>query len=103
MSNKLLFTDEQFEALEDLAACNYPPQSIALYFDLSKDEFMKVWKDKDSLIRYHYNRGKLVADFEIAQKRLQNARNGNLTADQIHVKETKQRRLEDLKEQVLFG
>lgn len=95
-------TTEHYEVIEKMAGCNYSPANIALYLNLPEKGFLAAWADKKSAIRHHYDRGQLVADFEISRKRLENAMAGNLTADQQHQKETEKRRVEDVKKQILF-
>lgn len=97
------FTEEEYESIEDLAACNYSPQRIATYLSVDKAQFMSAWFDRTSQVRFHYDKGQLTAEFEIAQKRLENAKSGNLTADQQHSKELEARRVADIKQQLLFG
>lgn len=95
-------TTEESETLEKMAACNYSPEKIALYLTIPEKEFMREWHNRDSEIRHHYDRGQLVADFEISRKRLENATAGNLTADQQHQKEIEKRRTEDVKKEILY-
>jgi hypothetical protein len=96
-------TEEEYEAIEDLAACNYSPVRISKYLDVDKAKFLSAWYNKESEVRLRYDKGQLQAEFIIAQKRLENAKNGNLTADQQHTKEVERRKTEDIKHQILFG
>lgn len=97
------FTEEEYESIEDLSACNYSPQRIAMYLSVDKADFLSAWFDSTSLIRFHYDKGQLTAEFEIAQKRLENAKKGNLTADQQHANELEKRRVENIKLKLLYG
>ncbi len=96
-------SQEEFEDIEDLAACNYSPQQIAKYLDIPKADFMNAWKNPKHLVRHHYDKGQLAADFEINQKALETAKAGNLTAMQIYQKNRDLVKLENLKSQILFG
>lgn len=91
------------ETIEKLAGCNYGPRDIAKYLDLPFKEFLAAWKDKESVIRYHYERGRLVADFEVNEKLLDNAKSGNITAAQIYFKSAEEKKVESLKEEIFYG
>ena len=41
ISNPLKLSDEEFETIENLAACNYTPEQIALYLDVNFNSFEK--------------------------------------------------------------
>jgi hypothetical protein len=103
MPEDVRLSQEEFEQIEDLAACNYSPQQIAKYLDIPKPDFMQAWLNKNQPVRHHYDRGQLVADFEINQKALETAKAGNLTAMQIYQKNREQVRMQNLREQILFG
>lgn len=96
-------SQEELEEIEVMAACNYSPEKIALKLDVDKAEFMKAWFNKESLVRYHYERGQLVADFEINQKQLDNAKAGNITAAQVYFKESEAQKVENLKKHIFYG
>lgn len=96
-------SQEELEEIEVMAACNYSPEKIAMKLDVDKAEFMKAWYNKESLVRYHYDRGQLVADFEINQKQLDNAKSGNITAAQIYYKNAKAQKVENLKKKIFYG
>ncbi|WP_417200109.1 hypothetical protein [Bizionia sp.] len=96
-------SQEELEEIEVMAACNYSPEKIALKLDVDKAEFMKAWYNRESLVRYHYDRGQLVADFEINQKQLDNAKSGNITAAQIYFKNAQAQKVENLKKQIFYG
>lgn len=99
----LVFSDEELQQIEDLAASNYSPEKIALYFSLDKKEFLKLYNDRGSLVRFHYDRGTLVAEFEINQKQLELAKSGNITAAQIFLKESENNRVRNILRKTLFG
>lgn len=96
-------SQEDFEIIEDLSATNYGPDQIATYLSLDKLDFRKEWENPESKIRFHYDRGRLTADFEINQKLLENAKSGNITAAQIFEKNMERIAVENLKEQIYFG
>ncbi|OBQ56099.1 hypothetical protein JJL45_05200 [Tamlana sp. s12] len=100
---KLKFSQEEYEQIEDLSAVNYSPERIAKYLSVDKKAFLELWYDKTSLVRYHYDRGELVAQFEINQKQLENAKKGNITSAQIHFKIAEENRVENIKKQVFYG
>ena len=103
MPEDVRLSQEEFEQIEDLAACNYSPEQIAKYLDIRKADFMDAWYNHKHPVRHHYDRGQLVADFEINQKALETAKAGNLTAMQIYQKNRDSVHLENLKKQILFG
>lgn len=100
---KLLITDEEITIIEELSGCNYSPEKIALYLDADKKEFMKMWREKDSLVRVAYDRGKLVASYEVNRKQKENAQSGNITAAQIFLKESKEEEAKNVLHNILFG
>ena len=103
MPEDVRLSQEEFEQIEDLAACNYSPEQIAKYLDIQKADFMAAWYNHNHPVRIHYDRGQLVAEFQINQKALETAKAGNLTAMQIYQKNRETVKLENLKKQILFG
>jgi len=104
---RLLNPDEvpdltQEEIIEQLAACNYSPKQIAQYLELDAAAFISKYEDKESDVRHHYDKGRLVAEFEINQKLLENAKSGNITAAQIFEKNRDRVHVENLKQQIFF-
>ena len=99
----LKFSDEELTSIEDLAASNYSPEKIAVYLDVHKKAFMELWYDKNSIVRYHYDRGQLVSEFEINQKQLELAKAGNITATQIFLKTAEETKINNIRKQILFG
>lgn len=100
---KLIITDDEMNTISDLSACNYSPDKIALYMGADLNEFMKLWRMKDSLVRVAYDRGKLESSFKINQKQLENAQSGNITAAQIFLKESKEEEAKSMLYKILFG
>ncbi|MDM1529010.1 hypothetical protein [Myroides odoratimimus] len=101
--NELRFSDEEYEMIEDLAGCNYSPEKIALYLDVDKKAFMKLWFDKHSLVRTSYDRGALKAEFEVNKQQKLLAQAGNITAAQIFLKESKEQEAKNNLHNILFG
>nr|WP_317631392.1 hypothetical protein [uncultured Flavobacterium sp.] len=102
-SVRLVFSDEELVQIEDLAAVNYSPEKIAKYLDVDKQQFMKLWYNKDSDVRMAYDKGQLTSEFLINQKQLELAKSGNITAAQVFFKESQQNKIANIRNQVLFG
>lgn len=103
MINELRFSDEELQHIEDLAGCNYSPEKIALYLDVNKKEFMKLWYKKDSVVRISYERGRLQAEYEVNKQQKLLAQAGNITAAQIFLKESKEQEAKNNLYNILFG
>lgn len=97
------FTEEEYSEIEDLAGLNYSLSQIALYLGVSPKDFIKVYNNTESLIHYHYNRGRLISEIEINRKLKDNAVAGNITAAQIFQKEAKRIQVENIRNKTLFG
>lgn len=100
---ELKFSDEEYTAIHDLAGCNYSPDHIALYLEVDKKSFLQLWYDKDSEVRKHYERGKLIAEFNINNKQKELAEKGNITAAQIFLKEAEKNEVNNIRNRILFG
>lgn len=100
---EIRLTDEELTAIEDLSGCNYSPAEIALYLNQPKKEFIAEWNKKESVVRLAYDRGKLVAKFEVNLKQKENSRSGNITAAQIFLKESKEEEAKNVLHKILFG
>jgi hypothetical protein len=99
----LKFSEEEFTSIEDLAGCNYSPEKIALYLQVDKQAFMRLWYDKESTVRVAYERGKLVSEFNINNKQKELANAGNITAAQIFLKEAERTEVNNNRNRILFG
>lgn len=97
------FSDEELTSIEDLAACNYSPEKIALYLDVDKKGFLQTWYNKESYVRQAYERGKLVTDFNISNKQKELAVAGNITAAQIFIGLREATEVERIRDQILYG
>lgn len=100
--NPLLLSEEQFQTIEDLAACNYSPAQIATLLEVGEAVFAKMCFDPETEIYRRYQKGILQSSFEINQKLLENARKGNITAAQQFEKNREAVKIENLK-QKFFG
>lgn len=104
MSKELItLDDDKLEQIEQLSGHNYSPEKIALYLDVDKELFMKLWYDKQSKVRYAFDKGQLVSEFNVMNKQKQLAESGNITAAQIFLKEKETQKIENIRNHVLFG
>ncbi len=92
--------DEQYEEIEKLSGCSYSPEKIAMYLDVPKDWFLKEWNDKDSKIRYHYDRGLLITQATSDMKLVDAAKTGNITAYQQVLKQQFFQKIDNKKKQM---
>ena len=100
---ELKFSEEEYTSIHDLAGCNYSPEKIALYLDVDKKAFLELWYQKESAVRQAYERGKLVADFNISNKQKELAEAGNITAAQIFIGLREVTEVERIRDQILYG
>lgn len=101
IQNDLELTEEQYETIEKLAGVNYGPKDIAMYLSLDLEKFLWACKNPDHKINYHYARGVLVAQFEVDNKLLDNAKSGNITATQEYKKASDKKKFENHKKRIL--
>ena len=99
----LKFSEEEYTSIQDLAACNYAPEKIAMFLEVEKKTFMKVWYDNNSRVRKSYELGKLTAEFEIQNAQKELAKKGNITAAQIFLKEAEKNEINNIRNRILFG
>lgn len=95
-------TDKQKADIERMGAINYSLKRVALYLGFRTEDVMKEYQDEESDLRYHYERGQLIAQADIDLEVMKSAKDGNLTATQIYKRSEKQNRLNNLKNE-LFG
>lgn len=100
---ELRFSEEELTTIEDLSGNNYSPERVALYLEVDKKDFMRVWYQKESEVRQRYDRGQLVSEFLVNQKQHELAKAGNITAAQIFLKESEKNRITNLRNLILFG
>jgi len=99
--NPLKFSDEEFETIENLAACNFTPKNMALYLDVDEILFESEYLNPTSKVRHHFNKGVLSAQFEKDNQILENAKSGNITAYQESNKASEKRAFENHKHRIL--
>lgn len=99
----LTFSDDEYTDIHNLAGCNYSPEKIALYLDVDKKAFLQMWNDKDTEVRKAYERGKLMAEFNINNKQKELAEAGNITAAQIFLKEAERTEVSNIRNRILFA
>ena len=100
---ELKFSEEELAQIEALSGAGYSPEKITMYLDVDKKKFLKEWKNKDTIVRYHYDRGLLLDSAAIAMKLAENAKGGNITAIQQLDKIQRAQRVENLKKKYLYG
>lgn len=96
-------TEEQIETLEKLAGINYSPEEIAMYFGIDEDIFLQWFNEPIFSLKYHYNRGKLIAKATIDIALLDSAKTGNITAAQMVKKAITAKEHDDFKKRLLNG
>lgn len=64
---------------------------------------MRAWRDETSMVRKYYDIGELQNKLAVNQKLANNAEAGNITAAQILQKTEREKNVENLKEQMLYG
>ena len=97
------FTEDQIEAIERLAGVNYTVDQIAMYLDVPPGDLQEQFDDEDSDFRFHYDRGKLIAQAKIDMQTQGSAEKGNLTAAQTLEKIRQSRHFENMRDKMLYG
>jgi len=98
---ELKLSQEEYETIENLAACNYSPTQIAIYLSADKEELIRQCNKPDSLVKHHFDKGVLTAQFEVDNKILETAKSGNITAAQELKKLQDKRQFENHKMRIL--
>lgn len=101
--NSLKLSDEELDSVHRLASCNFSPEKIALYLDQDKKNFLSEWYNPESQLRIFYNRGMMEREFNLIDKQGELGESGNITAAQIFLKESERVKIENLRNQCLFG
>lgn len=101
-SGNLALTEEQLESISELAGCNYAPDDIALFLGIPAAMFRKVWKDEESEVRYRYDYGKAQTQAQIHISQTKSAKEGNVTAAQLHDKFSQRLQFENAKKKHLY-
>ena len=99
----LKFSEEEYTAIYDMAGCNYSPEKVAMNLEVDKKAFLQLWYDKNSEVRKQYDRGILIAEFNINNKQKELAEKGNITAAQIFLKEAEKNEVNNIRNRILFG
>lgn len=71
------------KAIRKLASGNMAPSDIAIKLGINKAAFMRIWRDKDSVIRDEYEAGRLDIEAAKAKQLKKQIKKGNITAIQI--------------------
>lgn len=91
---------ETLEHIEKLAGGNMAPNMIARRLCIPIKDFMRVWREEDSLIREAYERGRLRMDEVKAESLEFQMRTGNSIAVQIHNQEARDAEFEAAKREI---
>jgi len=102
-------TNEQLKTIEQLGGLHYSPEKIAMYLELDKNEFISAFNTTENdpqyhsgNIRYHYDRGLLLAQTEVDKANLKRARDGNLTSVAQFKKDVTIQNFENAKRRILY-
>lgn len=102
-------TPAQLREVENLAAINYSIKQIAQYLDVDYKLFQKSFtistEDPDyrqGNVRYHFDRGVLMAQAELDKANLRRAKDGNISSLQQWKKDATAQKLQNLKRQVYY-
>lgn len=82
-------TQPDFEAITEMAEQNYGPSDIARALQVSRRDFLYLWRDKTSRVREAYELGRLQIDITKSEKLINMINTENTTAIQIHEKRAK--------------
>ena len=101
---------EQLDLVETFGGLNYPPEKIVMILELDHDDFFVDFNLPDSdpdykpgQIRYHYDRGLLMAQAEIDKINLKLAREGNMTSMTQFKKDTLYREAQNAKKKTVYA
>src|SRR5690625_70739 len=89
--------EDQLQIIEQMAACNYTAESIAIYLSLDVDTFLVEFANQDSEVYRRYHKGQLQTDFEINNLLRTGALQGNVTQNQLFDKHKRQINIDNLK------
>lgn len=104
--NAVTLNENQIKELEQLSSLGWMPERIAKYLNIPKKDFLYALENDEDVIgtvKYHYNRGEIIASGKVDISLLNAAIKGNVTAIQIYEKKTQQNKLEKFKEDLLNG
>lgn len=100
---------EQLDLVETFGGLNYPPEKIVMILDVDQEQFFQDFNlpDSDSeyksgQIRYHYDRGQVMAQAEIDKANLKRAKEGNNTSIAQYKKDTIYRDIQNAKKKTIY-
>lgn len=94
--------NKDYQDIEELSGCSYSPEKIAVYLDVDIKEFLSLWHDKNSKVRYHYERGIIITQAESDKKQVAAAKTGNTTSYQQVLKQQYFQKIENRKKEILL-
>ena len=101
-------TADQIKTVEILAGNQFSPGQIAMIMNLSREEFVRLCDinelDPDykaGHVKYHYDRGVLIAKAEVDKGTLKRAKDGNQTSIQQFKKDVWQQKIEQEKQKII--
>ncbi len=99
---------DQIKTVEILAGNQFSPGQIAMIMNLSREEFVRLCDinelDPDykaGHVKYHYDRGILIAKAEVDKGTLKRAKDGNQTSIQQFKKDVWQQKIEQEKQKII--
>jgi hypothetical protein len=102
-------SDDQLLTIETFGGLNYPPDKIVMILNVNPGDFFADFNLIDSdpaylpgQIRYHYDRGQLLAQAEIDKANLKRAKEGNLTSIAQYKKDIIHRDIQNVKKRTVY-
>ncbi len=102
-------TPDQYKTIEQLGGLHYSPEKVAMFLDLEREAFLAEFHTlehdpdyKSGNVRYHYDRGLLIAQTEVDKANLKRARDGNLTSVAQFKKDVTLQNFELAKRRILY-
>lgn len=103
MNTTIHIDESKLEQIQQMSACAYTYEEMAIYLQLPKQLFINEAKLKDSDIWTAIQRGRLQSEFDIISKLQANAASGNITAAQQFVKMRDEKEAENTKARIFYG
>lgn len=94
--------NEQYLEIEEMAANNFTIREMATTLLLEYKDFKKAFDAPQSMIKRHYEKGRLQSDFTAEEAMRKNAEGGNITAYQILKNNRASKDLKMLKDRILY-
>jgi hypothetical protein len=79
-------TDDEIAQIEELAGLCFIPSDITKILGKDIDEFVNEWRNENSIIRNHYDKGALIKEAEIRKSISELAKSGSSSAQQDYLK-----------------